>query len=61
MGVRVTLSTNHGVNTVVRGLPQTLYGMKRLAMSDSISAEQMLEQLADEWKKPPSKMGRRFL
>ena len=51
MGVRVTLSTNHGVNTVVRGLPQTLYGMKRLAMSDSISAEQMLEQLADEWKK----------
>ena len=45
LGVRVTLSTNPGVNTVVRGLPQTLYGMKRLSMNESVSPEQLLRLL----------------
>ncbi len=29
-GVRVTLSTRHGVNTLIRGLPQCLFGMYRI-------------------------------
>lgn len=48
LGVRVTLSTNSGVNTVVRGLPQTLYAMKRLAMDDSVTADRLLSLLDAE-------------
>jgi peptidoglycan/xylan/chitin deacetylase (PgdA/CDA1 family) len=46
LGVRVTLSTNPGVSTVVKGLPQSLYGMKRIAMNESVSTEDMLNLLA---------------
>ena len=46
LGVRVTLSTNPGVSTVVKGLPQSLYAMKRIAMNESVSPEDMLNLLA---------------
>lgn len=46
LGVRVTLSTNPGVSTVVKGLPQSLYGMKRIAMKESVSTDDMLSLLA---------------
>ena len=42
-GYTVTLSTRHGSNTVVRGLPQTLYAMKRFNMNDSVSADTLLD------------------
>ncbi len=48
LGVRVTLSTNPGVNTVVRGLPQTLYGMLRFGMQESISPSEMLTLLSGD-------------
>lgn len=45
LGVQVSLSTNQGVATVVRGLPQSLYGMKRLTMTEKTTVEELLEQL----------------
>lgn len=41
-GIRVTLSTEPGVNTVVRGLPQTLYCMKRFHVDGSVSPADLL-------------------
>ena len=42
LGVHVTLSTNPGVNTVVKGLPQTLYAMLRFGITDNITPEALL-------------------
>ena len=43
LGVHVTLSTNPGVNTVVKGLPQTLYAMLRFGITDDLTPEALLE------------------
>ena len=43
LGVHVTLSTNPGVNTVVQGLPQTLYAMLRFGITDDLTPEALLE------------------
>ena len=45
LGVHVTLSTNPGVNTVVRGLPQTLYAMLRFGITEDISPEALLDMI----------------
>ena len=45
LGVHVTLSTNPGVNTVVKGLPQTLYAMLRFGITEDISPEALLDRL----------------
>ena len=42
LGVHVTLSTNPGVNTVVKGLPQTLYAMLRFGITDDITSAALL-------------------
>lgn len=46
LGVQVTLSTNRGVNTVVQGLPQTLYGMLRIGVGGDMTTEAVLEAVA---------------
>lgn len=43
LGVHVTLSTNPGVNTVVKGLPQTLYAMLRFGITEDVSPEALLD------------------
>lgn len=45
LGVRVTLSAENGINTVIKGLPQSLYAMKRLNMNESIDAGRLIEVL----------------
>ena len=45
LGVHVTLSTNPGVNTVVRGLPQTLYAMLRFGVTEDLSPKALLEMI----------------
>ena len=45
LGVHVTLSTNPGVNTVVKGLPQTLYAMLRFGITEDISPEALLDMI----------------
>lgn len=47
-GIHVTLSTEPGINTVLRGLPQTLYCMKRNAVDGSDSPEDVLAMLFGE-------------
>lgn len=46
LGVRVTLSTESGVNTVIKGLPQSLYAMKRINMTESVTAAELVELLS---------------
>ena len=43
--VHVTLSTNPGVNTVVKGLPQTLYAMLRFGITEDVSPEALLDMI----------------
>jgi peptidoglycan/xylan/chitin deacetylase (PgdA/CDA1 family) len=43
MGVKCTLTTNEAVNTIVKGLPQSLFGLNRYNISDKVSAEQLLK------------------
>ena len=45
LGVHVTLSTNPGINTVVKGLPQTLYAMLRFGITEDVSPEALLDMI----------------
>ena len=45
LGVHVTLSTNPGINTVVRGLPQTLYAMLRFGITEDVTPEALLDMI----------------
>ncbi len=45
LGVHVTLSTNPGVNTVIRGLPQTLYAMLRFGITEDVTPEALLDMI----------------
>ena len=45
LGVHVTLSTNPGVNTVVKGLPQTLYAMLRFGITEDVAPEALLNMI----------------
>ena len=47
-GFDVTFSTRPGVNTVMKGMPQTLLSMHRLNMVDSVSPEILLNMLTAE-------------
>ena len=42
-GIDVTFDTEFGSNTIIRGLPQSLYGLNRFTMNESVSVETMLE------------------
>jgi hypothetical protein len=41
-GVKVTLTVEAGLNTVVKGLPQSLRAMKRLTVAEDTSPEELL-------------------
>ncbi len=45
MGVSVTLSTEHGINVIMKGLPQTLRAMKRINIDESVSPRILVEML----------------
>ena len=45
LGVHVTLSTNPGINTVVKGLPQTLYAMLRFGITEDVTPEALLDMI----------------
>ena len=46
-GISVTLTSDPGVNTLVRGLPQSLLGPHRFGVSEGVSAEQLLAWLGE--------------
>lgn len=43
LGVKVTFSTDHGTNTVIKGLPQSLSALRRYNISDDYTADELLE------------------
>lgn len=45
LGVEITLSTEPGMNTLVKGLPQSLYSLKRYNIHQGITTEELLSYL----------------
>jgi len=45
MGVRVTLGTNYGHNTIIMGLPQSLLSLNRYNINNYVTAEDLLRIL----------------
>ncbi len=42
-GIDVTVTVEDGISTVVKGLPQSLYNLKRIGMYPNIAAEKLIE------------------
>lgn len=45
MGVEITVTSNYGCNTVVKGLPQTLRAMNRISVTNENDGESFIEYL----------------
>lgn len=45
MGVNVTVSTDHGVAEIVRGLPQSLRVLDRIAIADDVTPESLIDKM----------------
>ena len=45
-GIKLTFTTQPGVNAVVQGLPQTLYSMHRITMTEDTNMDEFLAELA---------------
>ena len=45
-GIELTFTTQPGVNAVVQGLPQTLYSMHRITMTEDTNMDEFLAELA---------------
>lgn len=45
MGIEVSVTSNYGYNTVVKGLPQTLRAMNRISVTDQYQGEDFIEYL----------------
>lgn len=45
LGVRATVTTDYGVNVVVRGIPQTLFALKRVSVDPGLDGAALLERL----------------
>ena len=49
-GIKMTFTTEGGVNTVVKGLPQSLMQMKRFIMFENVDADYMLKLISGQKK-----------
>lgn len=47
LGVKSTVTTENGINTVIKGIPQSLFGLKRVSVYRDMSDENLLELLID--------------
>lgn len=45
LGIRVTVTTDYGANQIIKGVPQSLYQLKRIAVGDQESAGALIEQI----------------
>jgi len=45
LGVRVTFSTIEGINTIVRGEPESLFGLRRFNITDDVDENALIELL----------------
>ena len=46
-GIAITLTSDPGVNTLVRGLPQSLLALHRFGVNESVGAGQLLSWLEE--------------
>ena len=44
-GIRVTFTTQTGINTIVKGLPQSLFGLKRYNIEGGTTGSQLIEMI----------------
>ncbi len=49
-GIKMTFTTEGGINTVVKGLPQSLMQMKRFIMFENVDADYMLKLISGQKK-----------
>ena len=42
-GIKLTLSVETGINTIIKGLPQSLYALKRFNVDDSLTGKDIVE------------------
>ncbi len=47
-GVRATFTSDTGVNTLIKGLPQSLYGLKRIEVGANLTPEELLQKIRGE-------------
>ena len=52
LGVRVTLSTNEGVNEIIKGLPQSLVQLQRIDVAGGTSGQALLTHLEELLARP---------
>ena len=45
MGVKITFTIEEGMNTVIKGLPQSLRAMKRYRAGEDISGSELVERI----------------
>lgn len=46
LGVEVTVTTNYGVNVIIKGIPQSLYQLKRIGVGGGMTADELLRALS---------------
>ena len=47
LGVKSTVTTENGINTVIKGIPQSLFGLKRISIYRDMSDENLLNLISD--------------
>lgn len=48
MGIDITLTTQPGTNTIIKGLPQSLLDLKRYQVGNDMTGRELLELLESE-------------
>ncbi|NMA34135.1 MAG: polysaccharide deacetylase family protein [Clostridiaceae bacterium] len=48
MGVKITLTVEEGMNTVIKGLPQSLRAMKRYRVAEDISGSELVDRIRSD-------------
>ena len=46
LGVEVTVTTNYGINVIIKGIPQSLYQLKRIGVGGGMTADELLRTLS---------------
>ena len=46
LGADVTVTTDHGINVIIKGIPQSLYRLKRIDVTGGVTAEGLLQTLS---------------
>ncbi len=46
MGIKTTLTTETGMNTVIKGLPQSIRALRRFAVDGKASGKELIELIS---------------